>query len=181
MKTRSIPPPSPWPQVIEGDLKDYESLVATFQANKREDLLDRAKGTSRVLRDQAENLEKSLKRTKENRVKHVFEFYSKFSMAIACFIFLFVGAPMGAIVRKGGFGWPLLISIGFFMLFIVITIFSKNIAERFVIHAVLASWMNCLVVFPMGLVLTYWAMRDIGLTQLVDFFKIKLPVLKKNK
>ena len=82
---------------------------------------------------------------------------------------------MGAIVRKGGFGWPLLISIIFFMLFIVISIFSKNIAERFVIDAVLAAWMNCLVIFPMGLLLTYWAMRDMGWSQIVDFFKSVIP------
>ena len=80
---------------------------------------------------------------------------------------------MGAIVRKGGFGWPLLISIIFFMLFIVIGIFSKNIAERFVIDAVLSAWMNCLVIFPMGLLLTYWAMRDMGWSQIVDFLKFK--------
>jgi lipopolysaccharide export system permease protein len=173
-------PQDPWPQTINGSLKDYTSILGTFQKNKQAELLDKAKGVVRTLRDQAENTEKSLRRTRENRVKHVYEFNSKFSLAIACFIFLFVGAPMGAIVRKGGFGWPLLISIVFFMLFIVIGIFSKNIAERFVIDAVLASWMNSLVVFPMGLVLTYWAMRDISLTQLMDFLKIKLPAPKKN-
>lgn len=170
-----------WRQTIKGDLKSYGSILATFPEKKQPELLDKAKATARTLRDQAETTVKSLERTKESRVKHVFEFNSKFSMAIACFIFLFVGAPMGAIVRKGGFGWPLLISIVFFMLFIVISIFSKNIAERFVIDAVLASWMNCLVVFPMGLVLTYWAMRDIGWTQLVDFFKVKLPTRKSLK
>lgn len=174
-------PQDPWPQTINGNLEDYTSILGTFQKNKQPELLDKAKGTVRSLRDQAENMDKSLRRTRENRVKHVYEFNSKFSLAIACFIFLFVGAPMGAIVRKGGFGWPLLISIVFFMLFIVIGIFSKNIAERFVIDAVLASWMNSLVVFPMGLVLTYWAMRDISLTQLMDFLKIKLPAPKKNK
>ena len=79
-----------------------------------------------------------------------------------------VGAPMGAIVRKGGFGWPLLISIVFFMLFIIISIFSKNIAERFVIEATPAAWMNCMIIFPMGLLLTFWAMRDQSLQQIAD-------------
>jgi lipopolysaccharide export system permease protein len=165
----------PWPQKIESDLKDYDSFIQLFPPVKQEELYEKVATNARNIIDQAETALNSISKTKESRVKHVFEFHSKFSMALACFIFLFVGAPMGAIVRKGGFGWPLLISIVFFMLFIIITIFSKNIAERFVIHAVLASWLNCLVVFPMGLVLTYWAMRDTNLTQLMDSFTFKVP------
>lgn len=160
----------PWPRVITGKLEDYPSLALTFRDDKRPLLMDKTINMVRTLRDQAENSEQSMRRIKESRVKHVFEFYSKFSLAIACFIFLFIGAPMGAIVRKGGFGWPLLISIVFFMVFTVVTIFSKNIAERFVIEAVPAAWMNCMVVFPMGLLLTFFAMRDMGWAQIRELF-----------
>lgn len=155
-------------QVLDKPLEQYKTLLETFEINRRRDLLEKAKTPIHVIQDQAATTIRSLEKTKESRVKHVFEFHSKFSLAFACVIFLFVGAPMGAIVRKGGFGWPLLISIVFFMLFIVISIFSKNIAERFVIDAVAAAWMNCLVVFPMGLALTYWAMRDMGWGQIVE-------------
>lgn len=161
------------PQTIDKPLQEYSSIAETFTKETRRKSIDQAITSARSIKDQAASSFRSLKKTMENRVKHVFEFHSKYSLAIACFIFLFVGAPMGAIVRKGGFGWPLLISIIFFMLFIVISIFSKNIAERFVIHAILAAWMNCLVIFPMGLLLTYWAMRDMGWSQIVDFFKWK--------
>ncbi|MEZ4957097.1 MAG: LptF/LptG family permease [Saprospiraceae bacterium] len=161
------------PQTIDKPLQEYSSIAETFTKETRRKSIDQAIASARSIKDQAASSFRSLKKTMENRVKHIFEFHSKYSLAIACFIFLFVGAPMGAIVRKGGFGWPLLISIIFFMLFIVISIFSKNIAERFVIHAVLSAWMNCLVIFPMGLLLTYWAMRDMGWSQIVDFFKWK--------
>lgn len=160
-------------QVLDKPLGQYTSLLETFEINRRRELLDKAKSPIHLIQDQAETTLRSLEKTKESRVKHVFEFHAKFSLAMACLIFLFVGAPMGAIVRKGGFGWPLLISIVFFMLFIVIGIFSKNIAERFVIDAVTAAWMNCLVVFPMGLILTYWAMRDMGVGQIAEFFSFK--------
>ncbi|MBK9013291.1 MAG: LptF/LptG family permease [Saprospiraceae bacterium] len=160
-------------QVLDKPLDQYSSFLETFELNKRKELLEKTRSPINVIQDQAATTLRSLEKTKESRVKHVFEFHSKFSLAMACLIFLFVGAPMGAIVRKGGFGWPLLISIVFFMLFIVISIFSKNIAERFVIDAILAAWMNCLVVFPMGLALTYWAMRDMGVSQIAEFFKFK--------
>ncbi len=161
----------PLEQSIAKPLEDYTSFAETFPASERDELFEKAKTTSRSLRDVGQNNLSSLARTRESRVKHVFEYHVKFSMALACFIFLFVGAPLGAIVRKGGFGYPLLISIIFFMLFIIISIFSKNIAERGVIDAVLASWMNCLIVFPMGLVLTFWAMRDMTMQQVGDKFK----------
>ncbi len=154
-------------------------VVMQYPKNTRGRILDKASNDVRSLRDQARHSNSTLSKVRENRVKHVFEFNSKFSMALACFIFLFVGAPMGAIVRKGGFGWPLLISIVFFMLFVVITIFSKNIAERFVINAILASWLNCLIIFPMGLVLTFWAMHDVTIQQVGDFFKLKWMFKKR--
>ena len=167
-------------QIIDKPLTEYSSILETFELNRRRELAERAANPINVVKEQAETALRSLQKTKESRVKHVFEFHSKFSLAMACIIFLFVGAPMGAIVRKGGFGWPLLISIVFFMLFIVISIFSKNIAERFVIDAVSAAWMNCLVVFPMGLALTYWAMRDMGWSQIVEVLSLK-RWLKKRK
>ena len=167
---------NPLQQKLDKPIAEYISITQTFEKEKRGELFESARTNIRALKDQSTSSIRSVKKTKETRVKHVFEYHSKYSLAIACFIFLFVGAPMGAIVRKGGFGWPLLISIIFFMLFIVISIFSKNIAERFVIDAMLAAWMNCLVIFPMGLILTYWAMRDMGWSQIVDFFKLLVPV-----
>jgi len=160
-------------QVLDKPIDEYNSFLETFEPERQQEILEKARSPINVIQDQAASTLRSLEKTKESRVKHVFEFHSKFSLALACLMFLFVGAPMGAIVRKGGFGYPLLISIVFFMLFIVISIFSKNIAERFVIDAILAAWMNCLVVFPMGLALTYWAMRDMGVSQISEFFKFK--------
>lgn len=171
---------NPLEQKLDKPLGEYASILETFPKDNQNELLEKARSPINVINDQTETSVKSLEKTRESKVKHVFEFHLKFSMAVACVMFLFVGAPMGAIVRKGGFGWPLLISIVFFMIFIVITIFSKNIAERFVIDAVPAAWMNCLVVFPMGLALTYWAMRDMNLTQLVDFFS-RLKFFKRKK
>ncbi len=167
-------------QVLDKPLDQYSSFLETFEPSRQNELLEKAKSPIHVIQDQAETTLRSLEKTKESRVKHVFEFHSKFSLAFACLVFLFVGAPMGAIVRKGGFGWPLLISIVFFMLFIVISIFSKNIAERFVIDAVAAAWMNTMVIFPMGLALTYWSMRDMGVGQIAEFFSLKWLFKRKK-
>ncbi len=162
----------PWPQDIRGELSAYPSFVSLFIPSKQDLLMEKAAGIVRTLKDQAVNTEQSLRRTRESRVKHIFEYHMKFNLAVACIVFLFIGAPMGAIVRKGGFGWPMLISIVFFMLFIIINIFSKNIAERSVIYPVPASWMSTLVVFPLGWLLTYWAMRDMGWSHIREAFRL---------
>lgn len=171
----------PVKQTIEKPLNEYASMAEIFEKTRVSTLLDKAKTNARSIHSSTESTLKSLKRIKENRVKHVFELHYKFSMALACFIFLFVGAPMGAIVKKGGFGFPLLISIIFFVIFVILTIFSKNIAERFVIDAVLAAWIPCLVVFPIGLLLTWIAMTDKSLPNVKTLFLAVKAKLSKEK
>ncbi|MFK7937332.1 MAG: LptF/LptG family permease [Saprospiraceae bacterium] len=141
-------------------LGQRNSILETFELTERNRLNEKAKSSVRSIKNQAESTVRTLMRIKESRVKHIHTLHNKFSMAVACFIFLFIGAPMGAIIRKGGFGYPILISIIFFMLFIMLTIASKKMAEEFVLHPVLAAWLPCLVLFPVGLILTYKAMND---------------------
>jgi lipopolysaccharide export system permease protein len=141
-------------------LDSLGSIALTFPKYKRPELFNRAKTYARSMNSQSGSAARSIKSKLESRVNHVFELHNKFSMAVACILFLFIGAPMGAIVRKGGFGYPLLIAILFFMFYMILTIFSKNIAERFVIDAMLAAWLPCLILFPVSMVLTYQAMND---------------------
>ena len=158
-----------------GRLDTLHSFAQTIPDTRLAEMYGKAKTFARTIHSQTETALRSIDRKRESRVNHVFELHNKFSMAVACFIFLFIGAPMGAIVRKGGFGYPLLIAIVFFMFYMIMTIFSKNIAERFVIDAVLAAWLPCLVLFPIGLVLTYMAMRDYKQVVSFDPFLALLP------
>ena len=84
---------------------------------------------------------RTLDSEKEKKVKHIYIMHTKFTNAFICFLFLFIGGPMGAIIRKGGFGMPLLISIGFFVSFIFLNLLFEKLAESFVLPAVLAAWM----------------------------------------
>lgn len=156
----------PLKQVAGVNLDSCQSLLATFLTKDKAQLLSRAKSTSKNIGSQINASISSLHRLKESRVKHIFELHSKFTLALACFIFLFIGAPMGAIIRKGGFGFPILIAIFFFVLFTVLNIFCKKVAESLVINAVLSAWIPILIIFPIGAFLTYRAMQD---RKVVDF------------
>ena len=168
----------PLPIKIDRPLDTYASFLQVFESKEHKRLLDKAKASARSIKTQAESALRSGGRTRESRVKHIYTFHNKFSMAAACLIFLFIGAPMGAIVRKGGFGYPIIVAVSFFMLFVVLTVASKKIAETFVLDPVLAAWLPCLVLLPLGLYLTYQAMNDARVIN-VQWFQRLLPGRKK--
>lgn len=147
-------------QKITKPLNEYSSILETFINRDRTTILNKAKSFSRSIHNQTKTTQTTLSKIMESKIKHIYELNIKFSMAAACIIFLFIGAPMGAIVRKGGFGYPLLISIIFFMLFIVLNLICKKLAQTAVIPPGLAAWIPCMILFPLGILLTYKAMND---------------------
>ncbi|MEM6967328.1 MAG: LptF/LptG family permease [Bacteroidota bacterium] len=149
-------------QKIDKDLKEYDSFYQTFPESEilRANVKDRAKTSARGVLNQSQAIQRSIYPKKETRVKHVFVLYSKFTFALVCCVFLFIGAPMGAIVRKGGFGYPLLIAILFFMVFIVMNILFQKLAESYVIKAEIAVWCPLLILIPIGFTLTQRALED---------------------
>ena len=153
-------------QVIDEPLESYASFVELFAKNDQQTLVAKAKSSAKNMGSQISASNKSLHRLKETEVKHIFELHSKYTLALACFIFLFIGAPMGAIIRKGGFGFPILIAIFFFVIFTVLNIFCKKVAESLVIDPMFLAWLPIIIIFPIGLFLTYRAMQD---RKVVDF------------
>ncbi len=147
-------------QTIEKPLKNYDSILDLFRGAKREPFCSKATQHANSIKSNSDSAYRFLIKTREKKVKHVFELYSKYAFATVCIVFLFIGAPMGALVRKGGFGYPLLIAIIFFMLFITLTLTFKRMAEAFVLTPILAVWMPNLIILPIGFFLTYKAMND---------------------
>jgi len=148
------------PQTIDKPLSEYESILATFPAFKVQPFADKALQQARGIKSNTDAARRFILKTREKRVKHIFELHSKYAFAVVCFVFLFIGAPMGALVRKGGFGYPLLIAIIFFMLFITLTLTFKRMAEAFVLPTLVAVWLPNLIILPIGFFLTYKAMND---------------------
>lgn len=147
-------------QEINKPLNQYESLVKTFVSYEQPRLVQSALTQARSLMGQAEANVSILSRMKKNRVKFIYDLHMKYVFAAMCVVFLFIGAPMGAIVRKGGFGFPILIATIFFVLFIILTIFCRKIAEAFIVPGNVAAWLPCMLFIPLGLYLTVKAMND---------------------
>ncbi|MFK8008717.1 MAG: LptF/LptG family permease [Saprospiraceae bacterium] len=167
-------------QELEQPLKEFDTFYQTFPEAERGrfNLKERAKTTARGILNQAEAIQRSIHPKNESRVKHVFVLYSKFTFALVCCVFLFIGAPMGAIVRKGGFGYPLLIAILFFMMFIILNILFQKLAESFVIPAEIAVWCPLLILIPISYILTTRALKD---KKILNFDKYTSTIIRGFK
>ena len=88
------------------------------------------------------------------------EILKKFALSLACFIFFFIGAPLGALIRKGGLGTPAIISVLFFVLYWVIDITGTKLANDGAVTAAAGVFISSYVLFPIGIFLTYKAIND---------------------
>jgi lipopolysaccharide export system permease protein len=95
--------------------------------------------------------------------------YQKYSQAIACFVMFLIGAPLGAIIKKGGLGMPVLISILFFILFYMLTITGEKWAKEGVVDSFLGTIFSNLCLLPFGLFFLRQARRDARLFE-SDFY-----------
>lgn len=91
------------------------------------------------------------------------ESFRKFTLSIACIIFFFIGAPLGAIIRKGGLGTPVIVSMLFFVIYWVVDISGKKLANDGAITPFLGAFISTFVLFPMGVFLTWQSTKDSAL------------------
>ncbi len=109
--------------------------------------------------------------------KYEVEWNKKLTMSFACLVFFFIGAPLGAIIRKGGLGTPAVISIFFFVIYYVISISGQKLVEELVVGTFAGMWAASYILLPVGIFLTYKATTDSVIlnieTYLMFFKKVK--------
>ena len=105
--------------------------------------------------------------------KHKIEWHRKISLSIACMLLFLIGAPLGALVRKGGFGLPVLISVIFFMFYHVLSMIGEKAAKDLSIQAYEGMWMTNAIFLPIAIFLIYKAKND---ADIFNFNKLKLSI-----
>ena len=91
---------------------------------------------------------------------HWIEWHQKITLSLACLLFFFIGAPLGAIIRKGGLGMPTVVSVAIFIIYYVINISSMKSARAGTLNMFVGMWLSTFVLAPAGAYLTYMANRD---------------------
>lgn len=147
-------------QEMRKPLSQHPLYLETFRPEDRPGLLREAHARARTGLTALETRKAQIEARRMEYIKTGYELYIKYSFALVCFIFLFIGAPMGAIIRKGGFGYPILVSIIFFVTFIMLTILCRKLAEGHFMSPFWAAMVPCLTLIPIGAFLTRKAMND---------------------
>ena len=93
-------------------------------------------------------------------IKHKVEWHRKWSLALACIIFFLIGAPLGSIIKKGGFGLPVIISVGFFIIYHIISVTAEKMVKESEISVVEGMWIANMILLPIGLFLSFKANSD---------------------
>ena len=101
-----------------------------------------------------------LHRVDKDLNKHKITWWDKITLSIACLLFFFIGAPLGAIVRKGGLGYPVLISVAIFIIYYLLNTSAYKMAREGEWYIWIGSWMSTLVLAPLGILFTYQSNKD---------------------
>lgn len=153
-----------------------------FQAAKSMDALlpDSARvSVSQQAVSQAGSMKESIKVSEDNleekeRIlrKHKIEWHRKFVLSLSCLVLFMIGAPLGSIIRKGGLGTPLIAAISFFMVFYFSTTVGEKFAKEGSWPPLAGVWLAIFILVPIGIFLTYKAMRDSQLFNKESYHRI---------
>lgn len=155
-------------------------LLDNFSKNEQNSIINMAISATKNQIDNIDLNIRDFERQETNIRKHQQVLHEKFSLSIACILFFFIGAPLGAIIRKGGLGFPIVISVVFFVIYYIITITSQRIAVAGDIPVFLGVWLSSIIILPIGVFLTIKATTDSALLDRESWKKTFKKILRKN-
>lgn len=162
-------------------LKPYKNVLGLIPADKRIVSIQTARSQVNSLREVLKEKETFNKDT-DSRVRgFLVEYYKKFTLSASCLLLFFIGAPLGAIIRRGGLGLPVVMSVLFFLLYHIISTVGEKSVKQGTIDPMLGMWISIIVLTPLGIFLTYKATVDSALFD-PDFYKqLILKILPGKK
>ncbi len=140
-------------------LKHFDTLTV----KQKRDIVQTAKTTARSSRNSLNRNESTAKDTLNKLYRSQVEWHRKVSLPISVIIFFLIGAPLGAIIRKGGLAMPVVVSVLFFVIYYVISIAGEKMAKEGSWNAAFGMWFSAMVLLPIALYLTRIATNDSNL------------------
>ena len=143
---------------VDTEIKSLDSTFANLQKTR---MYDFAINKLRTLKSVANSNKSDLDYREYIIRKHQIEWHRKISLAIACIILFLIGAPLGTIIRKGGFGMPVMISVFFFVFYHVINIIGEKAAKEATLSVVEGMWLANFIFLPIAIFLSYKTSKGI--------------------
>lgn len=161
---------------------NLDSLFLLSQYSQQVAMLAKAKDQAAKVKNSLEPKRKDLKSRKLSKNQYMAERHRRFTLSIACLVFFFIGAPLGAIIRKGGFGMPVVVSIIFFVVYYIIDTFGYKFATESITPIWFGMWLSSMILLLFGGFLTWKAATDSVIMDsevYKQFFK-KINIFKKK-
>ncbi len=140
-----------------------EDSIAKLNVYQKKDLWAEAKNTANGSRSYFTFDEATSKDALSQLYRFKVEWHRKMSLPVSIMIFFLIGAPLGAIIRKGGLGMPIVVSVLFFMVYYMISITGEKLAREGSWNSFVGMWISTFVLFPISVFLTYKATNDSNL------------------
>jgi lipopolysaccharide export system permease protein len=141
-------------------LKDRKNVLMNFSPSEQLRILEQASNGLRSSKSSLDFSIQSFDLEEERIYRHQIEWHRKFTLSFACLVLFFIGAPLGAIVKRGGLGMPVVFSLIFFVAYHMVSITGEKLAREAVATPFWGMWLSSAVLLPIGMFLTYKATRD---------------------
>lgn len=161
------------------DLKKFISKQNNYSDGQKREVLALAANQARNVRTLTQSYSERIKNSCRDINIFTIEIFRKYTQACACLVFFLIGAPLGAIIKKGGFGIPVLISIFFFILFYVISITGEKWAKEGIVSVASGMWTANIILFLIALVFLRQARNDAPLFE-TDFYSVIFNQIKRH-
>lgn len=160
-----------------------KNFIDNFPRDKRITITTSALFAARNLKSMANDTFRDVDMKSRTLARHNIEWQRKFTLSFACLILFFIGAPLGAIIKKGGLGMPMVVSIIFFVIFHILSITGEKFAREEVLKPFEGMWLSSLILLPIGLFLIFKATTDSALFDsdaYKKFFRRFIGIKKQN-
>lgn len=139
---------------------DLDSAYSTFPLEEKRSVMQQALNLARAAKSHISGQVEDFSNREKRIRKHQIEWHRKFTLSFACLIFFFIGAPLGAIIRRGGLGMPVVVSVLFFVFYYVISLMGEKFARESVLPVIEGMWISSFILLPLGVFLTFKATTD---------------------
>jgi lipopolysaccharide export system permease protein len=154
-----------------------KDILSLFTKNEKIQLIAIAKNNINSADFNIQNSKLDLDIKSKNINSHWLAIHEKFVMAYSCLLMFFIGAPLGAIIRKGGLGLPIVFAMLIFISFHFTNTFGRKLAQEATISPFLGAWMASILMTPFAIMLTYRATNDIGIMINLDWLTVPIQKL----
>ncbi|UOE48994.1 LptF/LptG family permease [Mucilaginibacter sp. SMC90] len=164
--------------------KEFDPKKDAFQSltlSEQQMSLSSAASEVRSIKDVIRNRSDRYKGDSENIRRYFVEYQKKYNLSVACLVLFLIGAPLGSIIRKGGLGLPVVVSVVFFLIYYIITTIGEKSVKGGDINKYLGMWISIITLLPIGLFLSYKAATDSAIFDMEVYKRFMNRLLAKFK